>query len=696
MDPVTGLVTAHKIPIGLWLNAGMNALKDGSGLFFDHVSDGLSFLIDHSVAGLGALPPPVFCLLVAGLAFGLRRSWPLALFALAGAALHPQPGLLARHRDDAGHHLLRHRRLHADRRAGRHPGGPSRGLAQALRPVLDLMQTLPTFVYLIPMLSLFGLGVVPGIIATVIFAVPAPIRMTQLGIASVPLPLREAGEAFGATPWQLLRKVELPHALPAIMEGLTQAIMLALSMSVIATMVGSGGLGVPVLRSLNQVRPAMGFEAGIAIVLVAVLLDRLFRRPAAGAPRDDGATARRRLPRRRHRLRAEARPRPRHARRGPRPRRDPGRHRPRRGRGGRRPRRAAGEICVLMGLSGSGKSTLLRAVNRLVRPARGSVTVSHAGRGVDVCACDAATLRALRSGGVAMVFQQFALLPWRSVRDNVGMGLELRGLGRRARDRIVDEKLAMVGLERWADKHAHELSGGMQQRVGLARAFATDADILLMDEPFSALDPLIRARLQDELLELQARLKKTILFVSPRPRRGRQARQPHRHHGGRPHRPGRHRGRHRAAPRRPLRDGFRAPHEPARRAQGRHLHGAAGRPARAGDAVLFGPGLRSRRGPTGARRAPGRGRAAADRAARGAAGDGDLGGALVAVPGTLPLKAAVALRRRGAAGLAGASTATAASSARPARTTSSAPSCATEPAGPAGRNLPLASRRPSR
>jgi glycine betaine/proline transport system permease protein len=159
--------------------------------------------------------------------------------------------------------------------SGHHPR-----LARALRPILDLMQTLPTFVYLIPMLSLFGLGVVPGIIATVIFAVPAPIRMTQLGIASVPLALREAGEAFGATPLQLLRKVELPHARPAIMEGLTQSIMLALSMSVIATMVGSGGLGVPVLRSLNQVRPAMGFEAGLAIVLVAVLLDRIFRKPA--------------------------------------------------------------------------------------------------------------------------------------------------------------------------------------------------------------------------------------------------------------------------------------------------------------------------------------------------------------------------------------------------------------------------------
>jgi glycine betaine/proline transport system ATP-binding protein len=175
---------------------------------------------------------------------------------------------------------------------------------------------------------------------------------------------------------------------------------------------------------------------------------------------------------------------------------------------------ARGEICVLMGLSGSGKSTLLRAVNKLNMPTRGAVLVEHDGRTVDVATCNAATLRDLRGRAVAMVFQQFGLLPWRTVRDNVGFGLELRGLGRAERDRVVDEKLAMVGLERWADRYAHQLSGGMQQRVGLARAFATDADILLMDEPFSALDPLIRTKLQDELLALQSRLKKTILFVS--------------------------------------------------------------------------------------------------------------------------------------------------------------------------------------
>ncbi|WP_131113562.1 choline ABC transporter ATP-binding protein [Lichenihabitans psoromatis] len=174
----------------------------------------------------------------------------------------------------------------------------------------------------------------------------------------------------------------------------------------------------------------------------------------------------------------------------------------------------SGEICVLMGLSGSGKSTLLRSVNRLNETARGDVIVTHEGRDINVATCDAKTLRDLRSRGVAMVFQQFALLPWRTVRDNVGLGLELRGASKAERDRIVTEKLEMVGLGQWAGKYAHELSGGMQQRVGLARAFATDADILLMDEPFSALDPLIRAKLQDELLDLQAKLKKTILFVS--------------------------------------------------------------------------------------------------------------------------------------------------------------------------------------
>lgn len=173
-----------------------------------------------------------------------------------------------------------------------------------------------------------------------------------------------------------------------------------------------------------------------------------------------------------------------------------------------------GEVCVLMGLSGSGKSTLLRAINGLNTVTRGQVLVDYNGQQVDVANCSAQTLRELRMHKIAMVFQQFALLPWRTVHDNVGLGLELRGMPREERDAVVREKLEIVGLEQWADKYAHELSGGMQQRVGLARAFSTDADILLMDEPFSALDPLIRDKLQDELLDLQRALKKTIVFVS--------------------------------------------------------------------------------------------------------------------------------------------------------------------------------------
>ncbi len=175
----------------------------------------------------------------------------------------------------------------------------------------------------------------------------------------------------------------------------------------------------------------------------------------------------------------------------------------------------AGRITVLMGLSGSGKSTLLRCVNGLVRVTRGRVLVDDAGGGmVDVGKAGGGTKRHLRQERIAMVFQSFALLPWRTVAENVGFGLELKGVDRAERQRVVAEKLALVGLADWAGTYAHQLSGGMQQRVGLARALATDAPILLMDEPFSALDPLIRERLQNDLLELQARLGKTVLFVS--------------------------------------------------------------------------------------------------------------------------------------------------------------------------------------
>ena len=173
-----------------------------------------------------------------------------------------------------------------------------------------------------------------------------------------------------------------------------------------------------------------------------------------------------------------------------------------------------GEILVLMGLSGSGKSTLLRAVNALNPVVRGHVDVRVGGAMVNVTAARGAALRQLRQTAVAMVFQQFGLLPWRSVAQNVGLGLEFAGLDAATRATRVRQQLELVGLSDRADALVGELSGGMQQRVGLARAFATEAPILLMDEPFSALDPLIRTKLQDELLDLQRDLKRTIIFVS--------------------------------------------------------------------------------------------------------------------------------------------------------------------------------------
>ncbi|MFA9231876.1 MAG: choline ABC transporter ATP-binding protein [Microgenomates group bacterium] len=175
---------------------------------------------------------------------------------------------------------------------------------------------------------------------------------------------------------------------------------------------------------------------------------------------------------------------------------------------------AQGEILVLMGLSGSGKSTLLRGVNALNPVVRGEVRVHNGTEMVSVTKADPETLRKLRLSQIAMVFQQFGLLPWRSVRENVGLGLELAGMTPEQRRPLVDAQLELVNLTPAAERKVGELSGGMQQRVGLARAFVTQAPILLMDEPFSALDPLIRSRLQDELLDLQAKLKRTIIFVS--------------------------------------------------------------------------------------------------------------------------------------------------------------------------------------
>jgi len=271
-------LTDHKLPVGAAVAVGIEWIKLHGAALFRVTGATFSGAINFVYQMLRAVPPILIILATAVCAWRMQRSLALAAFVIAGLLLIMNQGYWQQTLETLA--LVLVATLAAT--AIGVPLGiacahrPS--LAATLRPVLDLMQTLPTFVYLIPTLVLFGLGVVPALISTVIFALPAPIRMTQLGISSVPRALVEAGESFGATRWQMLLKVELPSASSLIFAGITQCIMLSLSMVVIAALVGAGGLGVPVVRALNSVQVGMGIEAGIAIVLLAVILDRITRR----------------------------------------------------------------------------------------------------------------------------------------------------------------------------------------------------------------------------------------------------------------------------------------------------------------------------------------------------------------------------------------------------------------------------------
>jgi choline ABC transporter permease protein len=278
-------ITSHKLPVGQAVTIAINYIKAHGQGFFDVLSRVVRGGVDGLTALLSLIPSWLLILGLTVLAWVLRRSIALAVFVAAALLLIMNLGYWA--------DTLETLSLVIMATAVSTLLGVPIGIAAAhrpalnslLRPVLDLMQTLPTFVYLIPTLVLFGLGVVPGLISTVIFALPAPIRLTQLGVSSVPKSLLEAGEAFGATRLQMLVKVELPSAAPTILAGITQCIMLSLSMVVIAALVGAGGLGVPVVRALNTVQIGMGFEAGLVIVLLAIILDRITTRPADKEPK---------------------------------------------------------------------------------------------------------------------------------------------------------------------------------------------------------------------------------------------------------------------------------------------------------------------------------------------------------------------------------------------------------------------------
>lgn len=268
-------LTENKIPVGDAASAVFEWVRDNGEVFLEAFSDVMEGLIDAILWLLQTPNPLIIVAAFVAVTYWLQRSWKTAALVMLGFLFIINQGYWEETTESLTLVLSSCMMCMAI--------GVPIGIAAAhrprfytyLRPVLDLMQTLPTFVYLIPAIVFFGIGMVPGLIATVIFVLPAPIRLTYLGISSTPQSLLEAARAFGATRRQTLLKVELPYAVPQIMAGLNQTIMLSLSMVVVAALVGADGLGVPVVRALNQVNTSLGFESGFVIVVVAIMLDRI-------------------------------------------------------------------------------------------------------------------------------------------------------------------------------------------------------------------------------------------------------------------------------------------------------------------------------------------------------------------------------------------------------------------------------------
>jgi glycine betaine/proline transport system permease protein len=268
----------HKIPVGKVSKLAFDWMKENLRPVFDFMSLVMEGLITGILWLLETPHPLVIVALAVALTWYLQRNWKICLLVFLGFLFILNQGYWKPTMESltlilASCVVCMGAGVPIGIAAAHRPR-----LYAAMQPILDLMQTLPTFVYLIPAIVFFGLGMVPGLIATVIFVLPAPIRLTHLGVSNTPLALTEALTAFGATKRQVLYKAELPYALPQIMAGLNQTIMLSLSMVVIAALVGADGLGVPVVRALNSVNTSLGFESGFVIVIVAIVLDRMLRK----------------------------------------------------------------------------------------------------------------------------------------------------------------------------------------------------------------------------------------------------------------------------------------------------------------------------------------------------------------------------------------------------------------------------------